>query len=183
MKRIIFLLLLTVLSIGTKAQAMYEEDENPVKLGWNQSLAFGLGYDHLHTPLSGDEYCELMPKHLFSINAQIMAVYIGIDYASRNTRQGGYGYRENVSTMSAKIGPSFRYGKKGNSVSLTPYIGRISCDVSIKVGSADIEVPGNHRTHGFLYGARLAYTYRYIEAAVNYSNHKIGFAIAAKVDF
>ncbi len=183
MKRSIFLLLLLSATANMRAQEMYDDPDNVVKLGWNTSGSLGLGYDYLHTPLRGDVYCDIMPVHLLALNAQIMSLYIGLAYFSRDTYKGGQGYKENVATCLVKAGPSFRYGKWGNNISLTPYVGLLRCDVSIKIGNEEFEAPHGHRGHDFVYGVRLAYTTKFLELSLNYSNHEIGFAVAAKVDF
>ena len=183
MKRTILLLLLIAAAAHVKAQSMYDDEDNVVKLGWNTSGSLGVGYAYLHSPLKGDEYCDIMPTHMLQVNAQILAVYLGFDYASRDTYKGGHGYKENVSTIVAKIGPSFRYGKWGNNISLTPYAGILRCDVSIKVGNEEFDAPHGHRGHDFVYGVRLAYTTKFLELSLNYSNHEVGFGVAAKVDF
>ena len=183
MKRSIFLLLLLSATANMRAQEMYDDPDNVVKLGWNTSLSLGLGYAYLHSPLKGDTYCDIMPVHLLALNAQVMSVYLGFDYFSRDTYKGGHGYKENVSTFVSKVGPSFRFGKWGNNISLTPYVGLLRCDVSIKVGKEEFDAPHSHRGHDFVYGVRLAYTRKFLELSFNYSNHEVGFGVAAKVDY
>jgi hypothetical protein len=184
MKRTVFLLLLIAAAANVKAQSMYNDDpDNVVKLGWNTSCSLGVGYAYLHSPLKGDAYCDIMPTHLLQVNAQILAVYLGFDYASHDTYKGGYGYKENVSSIVAKIGPSFRYGKYGRNILLTPYAGVLRCDVSIKEGNEEFDAPHGHRGHDFVYGVRLGLTLKFLELSLNYSNHEVGFSIGAKVDF
>lgn len=135
--------------------------------GWNNSIIMSVGYDHIHTALTGKAFTSEMARDLFSMDIILKGFYIGAGIMGND-----YGSRTNVFTGVYKIGPAFRYGDLNSKFVIAPYIGGISCDLTENGNAGTIDSESK-----FLAGLRLSYVIKHFEVSTNISTHEIGFNV------
>lgn len=150
---------------------------------WNYtSIGINAGYSHMFKPFEKEYFGHKAPSDLMQFDANIMGIYIGMQFATKNTGYDVYGYDEKIEVLGIQAGPSLRIGSEDKwRCIVNPFLGYMEYGVNDtsnnSIGSRDEY--GTKETC-FIGGAKIAIAYKCFAFGAFCSN--VNFGISAGID-
>lgn len=150
---------------------------------WNYtSIGVTAGYSNMFNSFEKEYFGHTAPTDLMYFDVNIFGIYIGMQFATKNTGYDVYGYDEKIETLGIQAGPSLRIGSENKwRCIFNPFLGYMEYGVN-DTSNNDI---GSRDEYGskekcFVAGAKVAIAYKWFTLGVHCSNVHVG--VSAGID-